>query len=233
MATLSQAKALGGIGSLLVLLSIIPTAGVVLAIVGWILTLIAVKYLSDVLTDRSIFNNILIAVILGIVGIIVGGLVVFGSIMGFVGLQNITAGAPPSNVVGLVTGVIAGLAVMWIVFIVAAYFQRKSYSVIARRLNVGMFGTAALIFLIGAALVIVIIGFLLLFVAQILFVVAFFSIPESAIPTQGNVPSPMPPTAGSPATTPSQETKFCPSCGASLAKDATFCTKCGAPQPTS
>ena len=74
----------------------------------------------------------------------------------------------------MVTGDIAGLAVMWIVFIVAAYFQRKSYSVIARRLNVGMFGTAALIFLIGAALVIVIIGFLLLFVAQILFVVAFF-----------------------------------------------------------
>ena len=231
MATLSQAKTLGGVGSLLVLLMVVPTAGIVLAIVGWIMTLIAVKYLSDVLADRSVFNNILIAVILAIIGIVVGGLVVFGSVLSFMGLPNITAGAPPSNVFGLVAGIIAGLAVMWIVFIVAAYFQRKSYSEVARRLNVGMFGTAALIFLIGAALLIVIIGFVLLFIAQILFVVAFFSIPETAIPTgTTGPPPPMPPTTSG---TPSQGTKFCPSCGASLAKDATFCTKCGASQPAS
>lgn len=215
---------------MLVLLMVVPTAGIVLAIVGWIMTLIAVKYLSDVLNDRSIFNNILIAVILGIVGIVVGGLVVFGTVLRFMGLQNIGTGSPPSNVFGLVAGVIAGLAVVWIVFIVAAVFQRKSYNVVSKRLNVGWFGTAALIYLIGAALVIVIIGFLLLLVAQILFVVAFFSIPESAIASQTTAPPSMPPAPGTP--TPSEGTKFCPSCGASLAKDATFCTKCGASQPT-
>lgn len=232
MASLSQAKILGGIGSLLVLLMVATSAGAVLAIAGWIMTLIAVKYLSDVLNDRSIFNNILIAIILGIVGVVVGGVVVFGSVMRFVGIGNIAAGTPPSNIFAMVGGIIAGLAVMWIVLIVAAIFQRKSYNTVAKRLNVGMFGTAALIFLIGAALVIVLIGFVLLFVAQILFVIAFFSIPETVIPTQPTGAPPMPPSSGGPAA-PSTETKFCPSCGASLPKDATFCTKCGASQPTS
>jgi uncharacterized membrane protein len=48
-----------------------------------------------------------------------------------------------------------------------------------------MFNTAGLVFLIGAATAIIGVGFLLILVAQILLVVAFFSIKESTpIPTQ-------------------------------------------------
>ena len=61
MVSLSDAKTLGGIGSILMLASI---AFGVLWIVGLILVLIAVKYISQVLEDRTVFNNLLISIIL-------------------------------------------------------------------------------------------------------------------------------------------------------------------------
>ncbi|MEM2270585.1 MAG: DUF996 domain-containing protein, partial [Nitrososphaerota archaeon] len=69
MASLSQAKAMGGVGSILVLLSFVPSVGFVLGLVGLVLVLIAVKQISDAVNDREIFNNVLIAVILQIVGV--------------------------------------------------------------------------------------------------------------------------------------------------------------------
>jgi uncharacterized membrane protein len=61
---LSQAKLLGGIGSLLMLLVIVPYAGSVLFIVGLVLVLIALKYISDEVNEPKIFNNALYGVIL-------------------------------------------------------------------------------------------------------------------------------------------------------------------------
>ncbi len=49
----------------------IPNAGPVLAIVGFILILIAVKYIADLVGDQSIFINMIISVALAIIGIIV------------------------------------------------------------------------------------------------------------------------------------------------------------------
>ena len=88
-----------------------------------------------------------------------------------------------------------------------------------------MFRTAALVYLIGAALVIIGVGLLLLFIAQILFVVAFFSINEGAVSTpmeSGTMPPPGPAM---------QTGKFCVKCGASISSDATYCPSCGASQP--
>src|SRR5579885_2959622 len=67
MAKLSDAKILGGIGSILMLLSIVHFT---FAIVGLILLLIAVKFVSDITGDQDIFKNMLYAVIIGIVGIV-------------------------------------------------------------------------------------------------------------------------------------------------------------------
>ena len=82
MGSIAQAKTLGEVGSILVLLSFIPVAGSVVAIIGFILTLIAVKYISDSLHDSSIFSNILIAIVLAIVGVAVGGIVILGTYFG-------------------------------------------------------------------------------------------------------------------------------------------------------
>ncbi len=230
MGTIAQAKTLGEIGSILVLLAIIPAVGSVVAVIGFILILIAVKYISDALHDSSIFSNILIAIVLAIVGVVVGGVVVLGSVFRFVGLRNIMLGntttAVPTHIGGLVAGIIIGLVIVWVMFIVAAFYQRKSYEVIATRLNIGMFRTAALVYLIGAALVIILVGFLLLFVAQILFVVAFFSIQEGAVTTPAG---PAPTTPPSPSA--QSGTKFCPKCGSSLPMTSMYCPSCGASQP--
>ncbi len=62
-----------------------------------------------------------------------------------------------------------------------------------------LFGTAALLYLIGAALTIILVGFLLIFVAQILFIVAFFSLPDQ-LPAQPMAPTTFTPSSGAPTT---------------------------------
>ncbi len=188
MATLSQAKTLGGIGSLLIILTIVPSAGPVLGIVGFILVLFAVKNISDVLKDSSIFTNMIISVLLAVVGIVVGAIVVAATFFSFVGLGAFSqgfAGGPfapgavaAGNIVGLIVALVAGLAIIWILLIISAVFLRKSYRTIATKLGVGMFSTSAFLYLIGAALAIILVGFILIFVAGILQLVAFFSIPD-------------------------------------------------------
>ncbi len=123
----------------------IPSAGFVVAIIGFILILIAVKYVSDAFTDRTIFNNMIIAVILAILGFV-------------------------------------------------AFFLKRSYDTVAMKLNVGMFHTTGLLYLIGAALTIIFVGLVIVFIAEILQIVAFFSIPEQM--PMG--PQPMPGQMGTP-----------------------------------
>jgi uncharacterized membrane protein len=68
------------------------------------------------------------------------------------------------------------LVILFIFVVVAALFYRKSLNSLAQKTGVGLFGTTRLILLIGAVLTIIVIGFLLLWVAMILLTVAFFSI---------------------------------------------------------
>ena len=234
MASLAQAKTLGGIGSILIILSIIPYAGAVLGIIGWILTLVAIKYISDVLQDRSIFNNAIISVILAIVGVAIAGLVIAGAVFGAIGLGSVSSNSPSSGVFGFIAAIIVGLVALWIIAIVSSYFLRKSYNTISTRLNIGMFHTGALIYFIGAILTVILIGFLLIFIAEILFIVAFFSIPENLPYSNAAGFSAPPPPMGTPASMGGAPmtgvTKYCPNCGSSLDSAATFCPHCGARQ---
>ena len=205
MTRLGDAKLLGGIGSILLL---IP--GV--SIVGYILILIAGKFISDELGDKSIFDNMLYAVIAGIVGVAAAAFIIFTGAMFGVFTFAISA----------IAGLIVGLAIAWIGLIVSSIFLRRAYGTMATKLNVDTFKTAGLLYFIGAILTIVLVGFLILFVAAILQIVAFFSINEMV---QGTQPQPIA-AQGAPA-----GMKFCPSCGVQMAASATFCPKCGAKQP--
>lgn len=205
MTKLGDAKTLGGIGSILLL---IP--GV--SIIGYILILIAGKYISDELGDKSIFDNMLYAVIAGIVGGVAAAFIIFtGAVFGAF-----------TFALSAIAGIIVGLGIAWAGLIVSAIFLRRAYDTMATKLNVGTFRTAGMLYFIGAILTIILVGFLILFVAAIVQIVAFFSISEVV---QGAQPQPMAP-QGAPA-----GMKFCPSCGAQLAASATFCSKCGAKQP--
>ncbi|MFQ5907837.1 MAG: DUF996 domain-containing protein [Thermoplasmata archaeon] len=183
MGTLRDAKNYGGIGAILLLVGVfIPLVGIAISIVGFILMVIAVKYISEAVGDRSIYNNMLYFVIIAIIGSVVAFLFVFIALLPFLapGFDPITGPidiTDPAAIFAIVTFLI-GLAVAWILSIVAAVFLRSSFNSISARLGVGLFGTSALLYLIGAILMIVIVGFFLIFVAEILMIVAFFSIPE-------------------------------------------------------
>lgn len=207
MASLQQAKTLGGVGSILGILAVVPFAGPVLAIVGFILVLIAVKYISTVVGNKSIFNSMMISVILAIVGVIVGFATVVSAIASFVGMGFIGGGfsgsfnpstIPKADFFTLGATIVVGLVVVWIFFLVSAVFIRRSYNAIAETLGVGMFHTAALLYLIGAALIIALgLGFIILFVAAILTIVAFFSIPDQLPQPMQPSQTPMTPTTPS------------------------------------
>ena len=214
MATLSQAKVLGGVGSILVFIPFV-------SIIGYILMIVAVRDIANELQDRSIFNNVLIAALTGIVGALAGAFVIFAGVVGSVFTVGVSA----------IFGVITGLLIVWIFLIISAMFLRRAYDTMSRRLGVNTFGTAATFYFIGAILTIVLVGFLLLFIAEILQAIAYFSIPDQ-LPTQGagGAPSSMaalPPSVSQPA----GATKFCTSCGSKIAAYATFCNSCGAKQP--
>jgi len=199
MPSLAQAKSLGAVGSILVILTAVPTVGSLLGIVGFVLMLVAIKEISEVVADKSIFSNMLVAVGLAIAGIVVGALVVVGSVLRFVGLNNISLGpnfnastVPTGDWVALIGSVLIGLAVVWVIMLVSAIYVRRTYRSISSKLNVGMFDTAGLLYLIGAATTIILVGFVLLLVAQILVVVAFFSIDDKPITLAGQPPQSTP-----------------------------------------
>lgn len=197
MATLSNAKTLGGVGAILVIFTAIPSIGWILGIVGFVMTLVAIKYISQAVGDVKIFNNMIVSVILAIGAVAVGTVTVIGTIFRVLGMGTfvgpdfvLSPNIQVGDWMGLAAGVVAGLAVVWALLIVSAVFLRRSYSSIATRLNIKNFETAGLLYLIGAATAIIGIGFLLILVAEILLVVSFFSIQEKMpeVPQTQSVP---------------------------------------------
>ena len=76
-------------------------------------------------------------------------------------------------------GLFLALAVYWVFGVIGAIYYKKSYDAISHHTKVDLFSTTALIYLIGMATVIVFVGFIVVFVAKVLEIVAFFSLPET------------------------------------------------------
>jgi uncharacterized membrane protein len=215
MASLSEAKTLGGIGAILALLSgllfwVPYSAGIGLLIVGLVLMLIAVKNIADTLGDQAIFSNMMYSVILAIIGPVIAAVVVFAAAASFISaFRGFTPGATnlPSGFLALIGIVILAFVILWVCILISTVFVKKSYDAIALKLRVDIFHTTGLLFLIGAATLIVLVGVVILFIAAILQIVAFFSIPEqvpSQMPPQQVWGPPMPPAPMPPSQAPTQ-----------------------------
>jgi uncharacterized membrane protein len=131
------------------------------------------------------------AVILQIVGSAISVFVVIGSFFAFVGSQAMMApfgssfdgfGGPGILGAGAVKAVLcsllAGLIAMWIILIIAARFLRKGYERMADKTGTRTFRTVARWYYYGAWLMIILVGFVLILIATILQIKAFFSLPE-------------------------------------------------------
>ncbi len=206
---LPQAKVYGGVGSILVLLAVIPYVGFVLAVIGLVFILISLKYISDEVGEPKIFRYALYSFIAGVVGAVIMTFVVLSVFMAAIFMPAMPA--PPITVIGpttiphngmqqgwmygdgfigIVIAMLGFLIAVWVSQIISAIFLKTSYDAVAKHLGVGLFSTVAILYIVGAVLIIIFVGLLIIFVALIIQVVAFFSIPETRPQTpQGQPPS--------------------------------------------
>ncbi|NJE60870.1 DUF996 domain-containing protein [Thermococcus sp. 21S7] len=172
MAELKNAKLMGGIGALLTFLG--------LGFIGFVLKLFAVKNIAEATGREEIFSKYLWAAILNIVA----SLILVGTMWG----SMLKMGMSESPEMGLGMLGIGGLVAV-VLMIVGVWFMKQSYDMISQETGVGMFHTVALLYIIGAILMIVLIGGLLIVIAAILEIVAFFSLPdEISKPVEEPVP---------------------------------------------
>jgi len=189
MSKLSEVKVFGGIGALLMLIGgFVPYAGPVISIVGLILLFIAVKSISELTKDEEIFSNYLmhfIINIIAIVALIVIMLLAFGAAGGFTWISGLEGAEITDlesfwdNFGTIIGGCILALVVSWILYIIAAIYLRRSYNKIAEHTKVDLFKTTGLIYFIGAITTIIIVGLIIIFVARIIEIIAYFSLPDN------------------------------------------------------
>ncbi|NWF87648.1 DUF996 domain-containing protein [Candidatus Bathyarchaeota archaeon] len=203
---LETSRTLGGIGA--ILMFIMPFLGAytaILGLIGLILVLIGLKGLADNYKEQGIFNNALYGIIAAIIGCVVFAAIL---IVGTVGLFT-RLGIDMANWMDwamfqridwatitdftifwdFAIAILAGIVILFVLFIIAAIFLRKSLNLLSAKSGVGLFGTTGLLILIGAVLTIIAIGLLLIWIAFILLAVAFFSIrPRAAEPATPTPP---------------------------------------------
>jgi uncharacterized membrane protein len=213
--TLESSKTLGCVGAVLLLIGLIPFAGPylgVIALVGFILVLVALHGLANYYKEDGIFNNALygfIAAIVGVVAAVIAAIYVifYTSILtdflykiypGWDGSWSSLAGLTPnvsnittSDVTPILGAVFSVLAILWIFLVISAFFNRRSLKMLSAKASVGLFSTAGLVLIIGAILTIVLIGLVLMWIAVLLIAIAFFQIKPQ--PEQPAAPAAPPP----------------------------------------
>lgn len=193
-------KTLGGVGALLLLIGFLPFISPlvgILGLVGFIFILVALNGFANYYKEKGIFNNALYGIIIFIIGgVITIAAAIFILVDFFTSLgidltnwqsfQSIDWASimTPDKIFDLVVGGIIALVILFIFSIISAIFWRKSLDLLATKTDVRLFATTGLLLLIGAVLSIILIGFILLFVAIILLIISFFSIKEPALKSE-------------------------------------------------
>lgn len=195
----------------------------VLGLVGFVMFLVSMHRLSRYYDEPAIFKNVLNGFLVGVIGaaVIVSILV---ALLALVFFHAVPSGIPAA---WLVIVSIFGLLVAAIVFtIVSAIFYKRAFDALAQRSGSYSFNTAGSLYLWGAALTIVFVGSLLIWIAWIFAFSGFHSLkPKAAKPT-----APFP-TMQPPATFSAR--RYCQYCGAENAQDAVYCQACGRQIPAS
>ncbi|MEM0339995.1 MAG: DUF996 domain-containing protein [Acidilobaceae archaeon] len=174
---LKAAKLYGAIGttSLLVstILAVIPYVGIFLTLTSYILglalLLLAFKKLSDVYNRSEIFKNAMIWLVLDVVASLLAilGLVAIGVAF----FEFIIRGRSLAFLTGFLS-----LLLSLAIFVVSAFFYYRAVSTVAEVSKNELFKWSGICQLVGALTLILLIGFFLMFVAEILLLIAFLEL---------------------------------------------------------
>ena len=210
--TLESSKTLGGIGAVLMFIGIFPPISYygIIELVGAVLILAALHGLASYYKESRIFNNALYGVIAGVVGGIIAAVAVVFTVLTSLtdllkqiypgwngdwstlqGMTPNTSNLDPSAIFPFVAGILAVLVIVWVFAIIAAFFIWRSLKQVSNKSNVGLFGTAGLLLLIGA--IIPLFGLILMWIVALLLAIAFFTMKPHEQPI-ATVTSPPPPT---------------------------------------
>jgi uncharacterized membrane protein len=204
---LDTSKILGGIGAIIMFIGVIPYVNYfgVIELVGAILVLAALYGLGTYYRDGGIFKNAIYGLVTGIIGIVIAVAIAFTVILanitdllyqifpGWNGdwttLQGLTpdpnafVGGDISALFPFVIGAIAVLVIVWLSAIISSFFFRRSFKQVTTKSTIGLFGTAGLLLLIGAFLTIIVIGFILMWIAALILAIAFFQLKPGQLET--------------------------------------------------
>ena len=166
---LKEVKYLGGIGAILNLVSY--AVGGILAIVGYILILIALNKISKIFNDDEVFKKYLYGIVLWIVAVLIA---IFAVGISFISLlfSSLDYGLMA------VSSFLIGIMLFYILLVIGSYFIKKSYEKVSYYTGVDSFRICGLLYFIGTILLIVIVGVVVIIIAQVLEIVAYFSLPD-------------------------------------------------------
>ncbi len=166
----SNTKILGGLGSLFIVLGVIPYAGGVLALVGFILLAIAIKNFSDSQGRPQLFSDFVKGIVIYIVGAFVG--LIFG-VGSFLSLSQEQEGI---FAYGLM---VVAFTIMYAATVFGSYYMKKVFSEIALITANGLFDWGGKLLFWGAILTVVAVGAVVSWVGWIVLTVAFFTTQEN------------------------------------------------------
>jgi len=159
-------RLLGGFGSFLIVLSIVPYVGGLFALVGLILLSLAIKKFAEAEGRRELFSTFLKGILIYMVGSLVGLL------LGLGGLSSAASGEG-----GLLAYFLTfvGFLVVYASGIVGTYFMKEVFREVALSTGNGLFDWGGKFLFWGALLTVILIGALITWVGWILITVAFFT----------------------------------------------------------
>lgn len=196
-------KNLAGIGAILLFIGVLPYANTFFAlpIVGFILMLIGLKGLSEYYNESGIFNNFLYGIIVAVVGVVVAAAIAITAFLGFIsiivpnwngdwttlisqlGNVNIDTNVATNEALPYVGLLLLDWVLLFVFTLIFALLFRRSANQLIMKSSVGLFGSIGTVLLVGGVLSILAIGYLLIWIALLLFAIAVFQVKEP-IPLQ-------------------------------------------------